>query len=261
MKYIHNTNKIALRWSVFKGINACKEDLSRSRVGLFVIGGTHRNRVCVGTINVSSTSGDVSLTEDGDVIAEIPEGLGIGTYDVELVWIKNEKDFKSRCINCSRISDLFAITDDESEAQITRNTVSIKLKSQVGTYGYDGLSAYESAVLYGKTTLSEEEWIESLQGNTKMKIVELADSPYQTIQPDCYNVVESSNRFMNITLADAPNDGYLHEYVLQITSTNNQACLLCFIGDVLWNDFLPDIERDNVYIFRITNGLGTWTKF
>jgi hypothetical protein len=88
---------------------------------------------------------------------------------------------------------LFAITEYEDEAtNIGEGEVKVRAKSSVATYGYDGLSAYEIAVMRGDFTGSEEEWIEDIMGGT-----------------DKYSVFMTSTADVS-SLTNAPNVGNLY---------------------------------------------------
>ena len=138
--------------------------------------------------------------QDGVLEVEIDGGtLPVGLYGVEVVWYRNKPivdcfetcKFAPDCGYGERACKLdppcsprvpmhgfrdimrvikpklFVITDvkDEENVDGSEGTVVISAKVCACTYGYDGLSAYEIAVMQGKTTLSEKEWIESLKGD------------------------------------------------------------------------------------------------
>ena len=146
--YIHQGNKISLHWTVKKGVGFALEDFNRAAVKLFLL--HQRNRFCVPCI-----------AEGGVVTAEIHEMLPEGHYSVELLWIKNANIHMSRCLQRTRIDNLFCITTNESEADSTQSPAKIKCKTTAHAYGYDGLSAYEAAVLRGYTG-TENQYYESV---------------------------------------------------------------------------------------------------
>jgi uncharacterized protein involved in tolerance to divalent cations len=58
---------------------------------------------------------------------------------------------------------LFCITDIPEEDNVEQQgAVVIKQKLTACVYGFDGLSAYEIAVMEGETTLTEKEWIKHI---------------------------------------------------------------------------------------------------
>lgn len=97
----------------------------------------------------------------------IPAGmLPPGVYGMDALWIKNAHSFPERhdldlrCIIRSRKDKAFAVTEYRKEATVTgEDTVRLNCKTTVATYGYDGLSAYELAVLRGTWDGSEEDWL------------------------------------------------------------------------------------------------------
>lgn len=151
MKYIKTNCKINLDWQVMKGIGNVEEDFSRSTVSLFLVKDGTENRY-----TISCTAG-----ASGRVRAEIAENtLPVGVYGVELVWLKNEGHAgTSRCVNRTRKACVFGI---DSAVNDTEQPVTVKMKTTAASYGYDGLSSWELAVLKGQTTLSENEYIQNL---------------------------------------------------------------------------------------------------
>lgn len=169
MQYIPTNIKISLEWKVMKGIGNEAEDFSRATVSLFLFNDENR--------------WTVPCTADytGVVRAELPETLPEGVYSLELLWVKNDKSVnETRCIQRTRKTCVFAIDaaavlpasaqsrafpgqPDIPPIPIPIPLSKVKMTTVAAPYGYDGLSAYEIAVLRGKTDLSEEEWVERLQ--------------------------------------------------------------------------------------------------
>lgn len=154
MLYIPTNVKINLEWAVKKGAGNEAEDFSRATVSLFVT--SDRNRWAV------PCRADFA----GVVRAELPELLPEGVYSLELVWVKNDKYLGMRCLQRTRKVCVFAVSDGVALPQgaTEGEPVLLRMSTVAAPYGYDGLSAYEICVLRGKTTLSEEEWAESLCG-------------------------------------------------------------------------------------------------
>ena len=166
MIYVYKDRIINIEWTILKGTSNVKENFDRALVKLFLIG-PHEKYLLQAN------------TKDGVVSAEIPQGFPEGVYSVELIYIKNwlgvdrppkisdrypiDCRGNSRCIMRSRKDYLFAITEYESEAtNIGDGEVVIRLKTSTASYGYDGLSAYEIAVMRGDFNGSEEEWLDWL---------------------------------------------------------------------------------------------------
>ena len=144
-RYISQASKISLDWTVKKGVGFALEDFSRSAVSLFLVGGGDR-------ISVRCTAGL------GHVWAEISEELPEAVYSLELLWVKNGDIHRTRCLQRSRVDEVFCITRNESEAETQQTTAKIEVTTHAHAYGYDGLSAYEAAVLRGYRGSENEYW-------------------------------------------------------------------------------------------------------
>ena len=148
--YIHySENQITLHWTVFRGVSVCPEDFSRAKVVCLL--DSRSNKVPAGV--------EVVQGEKGQYLSiVVPAGLSEGVYDVLAVWTKNE----GRSIARSRLDGAFAVTDNASEStdkgSASTDTV-VRFRSSAGTYGYDGLSGYELALLKGMTTKDETTWV------------------------------------------------------------------------------------------------------
>lgn len=164
MIYVYKDRIINVEWTVLKGTSTVKENFDRALVKLFLIG-PHEKFLLKAN------------AKDGIVSAEVPQGLPEGVYSVEIIYIKNwlgvdrppkmpdrfpiDCRGNDRCIMRSRKDNLFAITEYESEAtEIGEGEVVIRVKTSTASYGYDGLSAYEIAVLRGDFEGTEGEWLE-----------------------------------------------------------------------------------------------------
>ena len=164
MQYIPTNVKINLEWSVKKGVGNEAEDFSRATVSLFLF--SDENRWAV----------PCTADYTGVVRAEIPETLPEGVYSLDLLWIKNEDSIQgTRCLQRTRKTHVFAIDASASPSQtraigpnlpvipIPGQPVTVKMSTVAAPYGYDGLSAYEAAILYGmQINISEKEWAETL---------------------------------------------------------------------------------------------------
>ena len=187
MLYIPTNVKIDIEWSVKKGIGNEAEDFSRSTVSLFLFSDENR--------------WTVPCTADytGVVRAELPETLPEGVYSLELLWVKNGRSInETRCIQRTRKTCVFVIDaaavlpasaqsraipglPDIPPIEAPDPIPTVKMVTVAAPYGYDGLSAYESAVLRGKTSLSEEEWVKTLEIDiNQVRVVDNLDSESAT---------------------------------------------------------------------------------
>lgn len=152
--------------TVLRGCSKVKEDFSRASVAMFLIGKDCKLLLMH------------ELCEGGVLKADVPAHLHEGVYALEIIWAKNEPkkhchDMELRSVMRSRKDELMAVSEYADEATSGSCVPVIKITMQAGSYGYDGLSAYEMAVLKGKTELSEEEWIDA-QGKAVEKYEEIA---------------------------------------------------------------------------------------
>ena len=135
-----------------KGDGNEAEDFSRSAVALFLFSEQNRWTVpCVADYT-------------GVVKAQLPETLAEGVYSLDLVWVKNDGSVKgSRCVQRTRKPCVFAVdAGTQPPAGYEGQPVTVEIHTVAAPYGYDGLSAYEIAVLRGATTLDEYEWSKGL---------------------------------------------------------------------------------------------------
>lgn len=170
--YIHySDNQITLQWTVFRGVSVCPEDFKRSKVVCLL--DSHSNKVPVEVDVVQGVKGQyLSII--------VPSGLPEGVYDLLAVWTKNE----GRSIARSRIDGAFAVTFNASEStdkgSATTDT-KLRFRSSAGTYGYDGLSAYELALLKGLTTKDETTWVKEQIDECRERIETLRDESLNAI--------------------------------------------------------------------------------
>ena len=157
MIFVYKDRDMHVEWTVFKGKTLVHEDFTRALIKVFLVGVGERYLLeaheCRGTLHF-----------------DIQDGLPEGVYSLELVYVKNMGNLKNCCYNdrCfmrSRVDNAFAITEYQSEATYPGDDdVTLRYKSQVASYGYDGLSAYEIAVLRGDWNGTEGEWVNSRLG-------------------------------------------------------------------------------------------------
>lgn len=132
-----------LKWDIFKGASGVQEDFHDARLLFWFVSGLYKYRV------------EVAI-HDNSIECELPRFLPPGVYGVKALWCK---DWFKR--SKSEVEKVFAITDVEGDATpVDGASFTIHIKSYVASYGYDGLSAYELALLKGVTTAAtEEEWL------------------------------------------------------------------------------------------------------
>lgn len=152
MEVVNQKTNIKIYWKIFRGENKVTEDFHsmNTELKVFVVG-TGNKYYMVPIINRDIEAGY-------DVIEiDIPARmLETGAYDLRAIWWKN----KGRDLLTSNRCGIFGITDSIEEAPIEDLAV-IKIASYTESFGRDGMSAYETAVMYdlhlGIT--SEKEWV------------------------------------------------------------------------------------------------------
>lgn len=181
MKYVGSNQRINLSWTISRGASKVKEDFRRSSLFVFL------------TSNNEQIPLNYTLSENV-ITATLPTGLPEGVYGLLAVW------FKSACnpfeggndaslpplgrMSRSRVDDLFGITAVSNEADYSESSaVNIEVRSMVATYGYDGLSAYEIAVISGQTALRQSEWVSNItELNERISEIESAEILRQTAE-------------------------------------------------------------------------------
>lgn len=166
MNTIFRDKQIRFEWRIRKTPGMDLEHFERANLGVFLIGGGE-----IRTLTLSSIAGGV-------LEGIIPSGLPAGVYDLKAMWTKNEAaqrplprplppqrlddchnwELDNRCLMVAYVDGAFAVTDVQSEETEPLNPV-LKINSFVATYGYDGMSAYESAVLRGLWSGTESEYL------------------------------------------------------------------------------------------------------
>lgn len=181
MKYVGSNQRINLSWTISRGASKVKEDFRRSSLFVFL------------TSNNEQIPLNYTLSENV-ITAALPTGLPEGVYGLLAVW------FKSACnpfeggndvslpplgrMSRSQVDDLFGITAVSNEADYSESSaVNIEVRSMVATYGYDGLSAYEIAVISGQTALRQSEWVSNItELNERLSEIENAETLRQTAE-------------------------------------------------------------------------------
>lgn len=200
--YIYKDRKIHIEWTIFKGTSPVTEDFDKALLKVFLIG---KEKYLIN-----------ATPKNGTLYIDLPEGLREGVYSIEAIWVKNKgilKDqrFNDRCISRSRKDYLFAITEYEEEAtNIGEGAVLVKAKTSVATYGYDGLSAYEIAVLRGDFDGSEGEWLQWVHETIVSNVSKFINNIYLKYQDSAYktrNSMPTDMRRKGIIISYVTNEG------------------------------------------------------
>lgn len=193
MIFVYKDRIIQIEWSIFRGTSQVPEDFSRALVKLFLVGNYEKYAVPV-------------TADGGTLVAQMPQDLPDGAYSLEAIWVKNYNNLfpvrgtdtpsvgsrnirypgpchndygmthpwdhrsNDRCLMRSRKEYVFAVTSYPGEETAVNQDgyVTIKISSAVATYGYDGLSAYEIAVMRGDFNGTEGEYLEQLKYELKV---------------------------------------------------------------------------------------------
>ena len=181
MKYVGSNQRINLSWTISRGASKVKEDFRRSSLFVFLTSNNEQ-------IPLNYTLGENVIT------ATLPTGLPEGVYGLLAVWFKSVSNpFEGGNdaslpplgrMSRSQVDDLFGITAVSNEADYSESSaVNIEVRSMVATYGYDGLSAYEIAVISGQTALRQSEWVSNItELNERLGEIESAETLRQTAE-------------------------------------------------------------------------------
>lgn len=181
MKYVGSNQRINLSWTISRGASKVKEDFRRSSLFVFL------------TSNNEQIPLNYTLSENV-ITATLPTELPEGVYGLLAVWFKSASNpFEGGNdaglpplgrMSRSQVDDLFGITAVSNEADYSESSaVNIEVRSMVATYGYDGLSAYEIAVISGQTALRQSEWVSNItELNERLSEIESAETLRQTVE-------------------------------------------------------------------------------
>lgn len=151
--------EVKIEWHIYKGKESQQEDFTRAQLWLWLV--SDKDKVLL-----SATA------EDGVIKAQFDSSmtelnLKEGAYSLKALWVKNRERCELRGemggqLRMAEIRQAFGITVHEEDATpISGASVVLRMKSMVSSYGYDGLSAYEIAVMRKVTTaLSETEYVQ-----------------------------------------------------------------------------------------------------
>lgn len=181
MKYVGSNQRINLSWTISRGASKVKEDFRRSSLFVFL------------TSNNEQIPLNYTLSENV-ITATLPTELPEGVYGLLAVWFKSASNpFEGGNdaglpplgrMSRSQVDDLFGITAVSNEVDYSESSaVNIEVRSMVATYGYDGLSAYEIAVISGQTALRQSEWVSNItELNERLSEIESAETLRQTAE-------------------------------------------------------------------------------
>ena len=148
MVYINTSRTVRVEWTIMRDRHV-KEDMKRAEKVKYIL---------------HTPSGRMTVNADVDnpVVLTMPTPLEEGEYGVECIWTKNRQreiiKGGGKTICKAKADAVFVVTSDATKAPATTATAVVKVKSYVGIYGYDGLDAWELAVMNGKTDKNEREW-------------------------------------------------------------------------------------------------------
>lgn len=226
--YVENKPSLHVDWEVTRGKTSVREDFEHSDVWAFLTGDG-------GMLPLS-----VDVVENTLQIDIPMEGLDVGSYGLKVVWVKDGSGSQTldqllacnkRCM--SEVFDLFGISASSYAETNPNSNITFHVKSSAATYGYDGLSAYERAIMLGKTTLSESEWLGELEtaiyNFTQLAVVRGAGN-FSAVQRDTASTANGSAAFCEGALnrADGHNShcgGYICHAKASCSHVGGQMCV------------------------------------
>lgn len=302
MIFVYKDRIIQIEWSIFRGTSQMPEDFSRALVKLFLVGNYEKYAVPV-------TAGG------GTLVAQMPQDLPDGAYSLEAIWVKNYNNLfpvrgtdtpsvgsrnirypgpchndygmthpwdhrsNDRCLMRSRKEYVFAVTSYPGEETAVNQDgyVTIKISSAVATYGYDGLSAYEIAVMRGDFNGTEKDFLaKNIINNPDNEdltiakeggydVIKFADKEYNALNHSGLgrvylrkNIVSSINK--NILTQDMikkTNTRYIIQYDYDLGGekiTIPEGCVLDFQGGSFSNGIIVCTHtKINAGLYKIFN--------
>lgn len=153
MLKIYRHRPISIEWSVFRS-RGVLEDFRDSKLYVWLCGASDRYPIAVDVAN--------------PLVVSVPADLPVGDYSLVLMWSKQNYQTLIRngkmvddALCKTRLDGIFALVDvGESPEVANLNTVQLRCSSLTEVYGYDGLDAYQIAVIRGFVG-SESEWLKS----------------------------------------------------------------------------------------------------
>lgn len=141
--YIKDGVDCKIKWTILKGQSAMPEDFQGANLSVWLK--SHDDKFVANYV----------ISEDNSLLIDVPVDMPAGVYSLKAVW---EKDRHGK-VSMAEVSAVFAVANKKEDATVDKNPLIIKIQSNVATYGYDGLSAYELAVLNHGYKGTETEWL------------------------------------------------------------------------------------------------------
>lgn len=173
MRYISGKAQIRFRWTIWKHENTTKEDFDAGLPKVILIGPEDKYYIPVELVK-------------GDLVGALPTMLPSGVYTLKAMWAKNKSRRFDGKVLVSEAKCFMGISYDEEEIDKDCKEIRLAIRTCIGTYGTDGFTAYEIAVMYGQTDLKETEW-----SNVN---VDLAEAEHERVLAEQSRVVSESVR-------------------------------------------------------------------
>lgn len=145
MRYISGKAQIKFKWTIWKHENTTKEDFDAGLPKVILIGPEDKYYIPVELVK-------------GDLVGALPTMLPSGVYTLKAMWAKNKSRRFDGKVLVSEAKCFMGISYDEEEIDKDCKEIHLAIRTCIGTYGTDGFTAYEIAVMYGQTDLKETEW-------------------------------------------------------------------------------------------------------
>lgn len=188
MDVIYNSASAVINWFVYHGANKQTEDfslLAPESVKAVIIGPANRHCCHMNHNDVLDDEREYEALMTAETDAEtgehylrieIEDGvLEEGIYDIKLYWTKDRVAYDPHVGNYPRcetyVKGIFSVIDNESHTTVDFEKT---IRSNVEYKPYDGLSAYEIAVLHGYSN-SESTWVEKYE-DAERRVDDLVDT-------------------------------------------------------------------------------------
>lgn len=242
--YKNNMPDLSVDWEVTRGKTAIREDFSGAEVMAFLR--------CEPDERSEGNTYPLSVQiVDNKLKCDIPTGLGIGVYSIKLIWVKDSTGSQTidEMLACnkrqmSEVFNLFGISGSQYADTNPNGNITFHIRSSAATYGYDGLSAYERAVMLKKTTKSEAEWVDAWGSIPYERGYGVASA--QMKGTSCYASGDASYAG-GTSCVTSGNNSFSHGYGVSTRNTAETA-----FGS--WNYSHTGGERKDCTLFSLGNG-------